>query len=72
MFKKFYYLFILSYFLIEVLLIYNIVLVSGVQQSDSVICTYFLFFIFFSIMVYYKILTSSLCYTVGPCFLFYT
>ena len=39
----------LIFFLIEVLLIYN---VSGVQQSDSVIYIY----IFFFIMVYYRIL----------------
>ena len=33
-----------SCFKIEVELIYNIVLVSGVQQSDSVMCTYIYFF----------------------------
>ena len=32
------------YFLIEVELIYNIVLVSGVQQSDSVFYIYIFFF----------------------------
>ena len=36
-------------------IIYNVVLVSGVQQSDSVTHTYIFFFIFFSIIVYYKI-----------------
>ena len=49
-------------------LIYSVVLVSGVQQSDSVIGSYL---IFFSIMVYYRILTTteycSLCCAVGPC-----
>ena len=34
----------------------NVVLVSGVQQSDSVMYIYVFFFIFFSIIVYYKIL----------------
>ena len=29
---------VLFYFFIEVLLIYNVVLVSGVQQSDLVLC----------------------------------
>ena len=36
------------------------------QQSDSVL--HIVFFIFYSIMVYYRLLRySSLCYTVGPC-----
>ena len=53
-------------FLIEVQLIYNIVLVSGVQQSDSVIHTYiciylYSFFLFFSVIVYYKILNTIPC-----------
>ena len=43
------------FFLIEVL-IYNIVLVSGVQQSDSVIYAYLSFFRSFSLIGYYKIL----------------
>ena len=54
-------------YFIEVQLIYNVVLISTVQQSDSVIHIYIFFFIFFSIMVYHKIEYSSLCYTVGPC-----
>ena len=41
--------------------------VSAVQPSDSVLYT--LFLIFFSVMVYYSILNSSLHYTVGPCYL---
>ena len=65
-----------SYF-IELQLIYNVVLISAIQQSDSVlyiymcvcvcVCVYThtFFFIFFSIMVYE--LYSSLCYTVGSC-----
>ena len=35
--------FFLFFFLIEVLLVYNIVLVSGIQQSDLVICIYLYF-----------------------------
>ena len=47
----------------EVELIYNVVLVSGVQQSDSVIheCIYIFFFRFFSIIGYYKILRTVPC-----------
>ena len=50
--------FSLIYF-IEVKLIYNVVLISAVQQSDSVI--HISFFIFFSIMVYHKILNIVPC-----------
>ena len=53
-----------SFFLIEVWLIYNVVLVSGVQKRDT------FFLRFFSIIVYCKILNSFLCYTVGLCCLF--
>ena len=51
---------------IEVGLIYNVVLISSVQQSDSVIWLniWILFFIFFH-MVYRRIWNT--CYTVGPC-----
>ena len=45
---------------IEVQLIYNVVLVPGVQQSDSVIYT-ILFFIFFYMMIYYRILNIVPC-----------
>ena len=45
---------------IEVLLIYNVVLISAVQQSDSVICIYIFFFIFFH-MVCYRILNIVPC-----------
>ena len=53
---------------IEVYLIYN-VLVSGVQQSDSVIYTYrsFFFFIFFSLVAYYKISSIVPCAIIGSC-----
>ena len=42
-------------------MIYSIVLISAVQQSDSVmhICTFF--FVSFSIMVYNQILNIVLC-----------
>ena len=49
-------------------MIYNVVLVSGVQQSDSVIHTHIS--ILFQILFPYRLLQStgesSLCYTVGP------
>ena len=50
-----------SVLIIEVLLIYNVVLVAGVQQSDSGIYVYAFFFIFFSIMVYYRTLNIVPC-----------
>ena len=57
-------------FLIEVQLIYSIVLVSGVEQSDQVyIYIYIYMYIyvyslkFFSITVYYKVLGLVLCGT---------
>ena len=50
------------YFLLEVYLIYNAMLVSGIQQSDSVIHTYVcIFFRFFSLIGYYKILSIVPC-----------
>ena len=55
----------------EVQLIHNVVLISAVQQSDSVIHIYIyiytFFFIFFSIGLSQDIRYSSLCYAVGPC-----
>ena len=61
----------LIFFFIELQLVYNVVLVSGVQQSDSFIHTYIS--IFFQIYFPYRSLQntedSSLCYTVGPCWL---
>ena len=58
--------FFFFYFFIEVQLIYNVVLVSGVQQSDPVLYMYayvyiYIFFRFFSIVGYYKILKIVLC-----------
>ena len=50
---------ILKIYFTEVQLIYNVVLISAVQQSDSVIWT--LFFIFFSIMVDHRILNIVPC-----------
>ena len=47
--------------LIEVELIYSVVLISAVQQSDSVIHVYTSFFIFFSIMVYPRRLDIVSC-----------
>ena len=47
---------------IEVQLIYNVVLITAIQQSDSVIHIYTVFFkIFFSIMVYHRILNIVPC-----------
>ena len=43
-----------SLFLTGVELIYNVVLVSAVQQRDSVIHIFLIFFIFFSITVSYS------------------
>ena len=51
--------FILKIYFTEVYFIYSLVLTSAVQQSDSVIYTFF--FIFFSIMVYHSILNIVLC-----------
>ena len=43
--------------------IYNVVLVSGVQHSDSVICTHTCLFFsrFFSIIGYYRVLSRVPC-----------
>ena len=53
----------LKIYFIEVWLIYNVVLISAVQQSDSVIHIYIytFFFIFFSMMVYHRILNIVPC-----------
>ena len=55
-------------------LIYNIVLVSGIQQRDSDIYIYiyiYIFFFFFQIIFHYRLLQHieycSLCYTENPC-----
>ena len=49
----------------------NVVLVSGVQQSDSVLHIHvsILFQIPFPFRLLQNIEQSSLCYTVGPCWL---
>ena len=46
----------LSFFFIELWLIYTVVLVSGVQQSVSVVHVYIFFFMLFSTVVYHRIL----------------
>ena len=51
----------LKIYFIEVQLIYNVVLISTIQQSDSIIHMYAFCFIFFSIMVYHRILTITPC-----------
>ena len=58
-------------FYIGVQLINNAVLVSGVQQSDSVIHIHvsILFQILFPFRLLQNIEQSSLCCTVGPCWL---
>ena len=45
--------------LIEVYLIYDVVFISGIQHSDSVL--YVFFFRFFSLIGYYKILSRVPC-----------
>ena len=50
-------------------MINNVVLVSGVQRSDSVIHVSILFQILFPFRLLQNIEQSSLCYTVGPCWL---
>ena len=52
-------------------MIYNVLLVSGVQQSDSVIHVhiFILFYILFSHRLSQNTEQSSLCYAVGPCWL---
>ena len=63
---------IIVFFLyIEVQLINNLVLVSGVQQSESVthIHESIHFQIFFKVTLLWNIEQSSLYYTIGPCWL---
>ena len=48
-------------FLIQVELVYNVVLISAVQHSDSVIHIYTFFLVFSSIMVYHRILNIVAC-----------
>ena len=58
-------------FYIGVQLIKNVVLVSGVQQSDSVIHIHvsIRFQILFPVRLLQNIEQNSLCYTAGPCWL---
>ena len=58
--------FILPFFLIDVELIYSVVIVSGVWQSDSVTHTHihsfiYIFFFIFSPIGYYKVLSRVPC-----------
>ena len=52
---------VLVFFFLGVELIYSVVVVSGVQHSDSVVCVCSFPFTFFSILVYYKILNMVPC-----------
>ena len=60
------------FFFFSLCFIYKVMLVSHVQQSDSVACIYLFFFRFF---FHYRLLQvieyGSLCYTVGPCCFIY-
>lgn len=47
--------------LIDLQLIYNVVLVSNLQQSDSDTHPHIFFSIFFSIMIYHRILNIVAC-----------
>ena len=53
--------FLILFYFIEVQLTYNVVFISAVQQSDSVIHIYTFFFIFFSIIFYHRILDIVPC-----------
>ena len=46
---------------VEMQLVYNVVLISAAQQSNAGIHIYMLFFIFFSIMVYHRLLNTISC-----------
>ena len=52
-------------------MINNVVIVSGVEQSDSVIHIHvsILFQIAFPFRLFHNVEQSSLCYAVGPCWL---
>ena len=69
--KQFICIFLISNILYWAVLIYN-VLVSGLQQSDSVIQIHMsiLFQILFPVRLLQNIKQSSLCYTLSPCWLF--
>ena len=58
----------LKKFFMDVELIYNVVLISAIQWSDSAIHRYTCFFnILFHYCLSLDIEYTSLCYTVGPC-----
>ena len=59
--------FFFKIYFIEVQLIFNVVLISAVQQSDSVLHIYILFHILSHYGLSQDTEYSSLCYTVGPC-----
>ena len=59
---------LLFFFFFFNLIVFSMLLVSGVQQSDSVIHIFFSQ-IFFPYRLLQNIEYSSLCYTVGPCWL---
>ena len=59
--------FMTFFFLIEVQLIYNVVLISAVQQSDSVKHMYVYIYILFHYGLSQDIESTSLRYPVGPC-----
>lgn len=59
--RKNHWIYFFNLFFIEVYLIYNVVLISDAQQNDSVIHIYTSFFIFFSTMVYARILNIVPC-----------
>ena len=50
-------------------MINSVVLVSCVQQSDSVIHVFIVFQVLFPFRLLQNVEQSSLCYTVGPCWL---
>ena len=52
----------LTIYFIEVMLIFSVVLISTAQESDSVIHIHiYILHIFFSIMVYHRILNTAPC-----------
>ena len=64
----FFFFFCFHFFFFEVQLIYNVVSISAVQQSDSVLYIQTFFFKYsFPLWFIPEIGCSSLCYTDGPC-----
>ena len=53
--------FIKKFYFIELQLIYYVVLISTVQQSDSVLYIYIYIYTFFSIMIYHRMLNIVPC-----------